>query len=83
MATAPEATLIIDTSALVAIARGEPAALDLARKILKAMAAPNFLEAYMVMKKHWGDRTRANLEGQLMPPAAPSISSAKVNTRPG
>ena len=52
--------MVIDTSAIVAILLNEPLADLLGPTILAAeaeMAAPSYLEAHMVLKKHFGDQT--------------------------
>lgn len=60
MGTAQEATLTIDTSAFVAILRFETSRPILLAKLLSEeaiMAAPNVLEAHMVLKNDYGERT--------------------------
>jgi ribonuclease VapC len=52
--------MVIDTSAIVAILLNEPLADTLGPIILGAdaeMAARSYLEAHIVLKKHFGDRT--------------------------
>lgn len=60
--------MIVDTSALIAIILLEPEADLLGPKILSgaaSMAAPNLLEAHMVLRKHHGDRTAEVLDREI------------------
>ena len=59
--------MVVDTSALVAILLNEPLADALGPIVLAndaVIAAPNYLEAHMVLKKHFGERTDFVLESR-------------------
>jgi len=57
--------MIVDTSALIAVIRPEPLADTLAPKILSGpavMAAPEFLEAHMVLRRLYGEESERILD---------------------
>ena len=64
-----EVTLTIDSSAVVAIILREPTEEALVTKILSAggghIAAPNFLEVYMVLRPRLGEKTGSILESKM------------------
>jgi len=60
--------MVVDTSALVAIMLGEPSAPALIERILHGMpvlAAPNYLEAYMVINKFFRTDTEKTLRQRI------------------
>lgn len=60
--------MVVDTSALVAVLLEEPLADTIGPLLLGAspiIAAPNYLEAHMVLSKHYGVRTGAILQARL------------------
>ena len=63
------ATLIIDTSAFVAIVQDEPPRATLLTKLIGSgalMAAPSVLEAHLVLKKYHGESTASLIRQSLI-----------------
>jgi ribonuclease VapC len=60
--------MVIDSSALVAIMLGEPSRAALITEVVRGetvIAAPSLLETHMVLKKHFGDVTGAQIDQAL------------------
>lgn len=61
--------MVLETSAFVAILQFEPERAALLGKLVPSgaiMAAPSALEAHMVLRKHYGDRTADVIRGKLV-----------------
>jgi len=61
--------IVVDTSSLVAILLFEPLRRELLEKIYAQggiMAAPSVLEAYMVLRKHYGEQTQKVIDETLV-----------------